>query len=276
MKEPLSLAEALHPTMDGRLVTSIEHPHTIIHTNAAWAAMTGWKFTEVVGKTLAFLQGPATAGTALDALHAAIGERRYSQARIVNYRKDGTPFYCLLECSPVAGGTHFYATVRDEPIVDGSVAPISRPAPAYEQKPPVNYCAHARESSHHARRTTTKVRLADALKNELDPIILCSKEPPHVIIHPNQPWLEMCGYGLEEVEGLTNAILQGPETDREAVNEMMTCVRRGESSVQTLVNYKKGGVRFVNQVKTLPVYDENDDLAAFMAMLREIDEPVLQ
>jgi len=41
--------------------------------------------------------------------------------------------------------------------------------------------------------------------------------------------------------------------------------------VQTVVNYKKGGVRFVNQVRTLPVYDEEDELAAFMSMLSEVD-----
>ena len=74
----------------------------------------------------------------------------------------------------------------------------------------------------------------------------------------------------QEVEGLTNAVLTGPETDAEVLRELMNCVRRCEPSTQTLVNYKKGGVRFVNQVKVSPVYDENDRLAAFMAKLTEV------
>ena len=82
----------------------------------------------------------------------------------------------------------------------------------------------------------------------------------------------MCGYSLEEVEGLTNKILTGPETDTAGLDELLACVRRAEPSVQTLVNYKKGGVRFVNQVVTLPVYDEQDELAAFVSMLHELDE----
>ena len=51
------------------------------------------------------------------------------------------------------------------------------------------------------------------------------------------------------MEGHTNRILQGPDTDQELVEEMMARVRRGESASATLVNYKKGGERFVNQVQ---------------------------
>ena len=53
----------------------------------------------------------------------------------------------------------------------------------------------------------------------------------------------------QEVEGLTNSILSGPDTDPELLEELMNCVRRRKPTIQTLVNYKKGGVRFVNQVR---------------------------
>ena len=79
--------------------------------------------------------------------------------------------------------------------------------------------------------------------------MLCSKDFPHEITHPNKPWLEMCGYTLEGVEGLTNKVLTGPETDPSCIRDLLECVKRLEPSVQTLVNYKKGGVRFINQVR---------------------------
>ena len=59
----------------------------------------------------------------------------------------------------------------------------------------------------------------------------------------------VAGYTMEEVEGLTNKILTGPETDPEKIDALLGCVRRQEPSIQTVVNYKKGGVRFVNQVR---------------------------
>ena len=74
------------------------------------------------------------------------------------------------------------------------------------------------------------------------------------------------------MEGLTNSILQGPETDREVVDALMRNVKRGEPGTATLVNYKKGGVRFVNQVSVQPLYNEQDELEQFMAMLHEVDE----
>ena len=117
------------------------------------------------------------------------------------------------------------------------------------------------------------MQLVDVMNNMTDPIVLCAKEAPHQIIHANKPWLEMCGYDQEEVEGLTNKILTGPETDKEATKRLMECVRRREPSMQTLINYKKGGVRFVNKVKTMPVHDDNDDLAGFMSMLHEVPLP---
>ena len=62
----------------------------------------------------------------------------------------------------------------------------------------------------------------------------------------------MCGYTQEEVEGHPNSILQGPETDEEILADLMSSVHRGEPTSATLVNYKKGGQRFVNQVKVMP------------------------
>ena len=70
------------------------------------------------------------------------------------------------------------------------------------------------------------------LANTTDPIVLCAKEYPHQITHPNGPWLEMCGYELEEVEGVTNRILTGPETSPEAITDLLKCVRKLEPSTQ--------------------------------------------
>jgi len=116
------------------------------------------------------------------------------------------------------------------------------------------------------------MKLSDVIANEVDPYVICAKEAPHVILHPNQAWLEMCGYALEEVEGLTNKILTGPETSDEVIDDLLSCVSHAELSTQTVVNYKKGGQRFMNQVQTMPLFDDEGDLAAFASLLHEIPE----
>lgn len=251
----LTLAEALAITDEARVVTLAKEPYSIVHTNRAWSELTGYRFTEVVGKSCALLQGPATSAASLKQLNESIRAKRRVKTQLVNYTKAGTPILVSIECSPVVGGSHYYATLSGAPITDGSVAPRAAIAPVRPRADevglvPVSYIEHCRAKR--PRRSTEHVRLADVLANQTDPIVLCAKEYPHVITHPNQPWLEMCGYTLEEVEGHTNKILCGPETDPDVLEQLNACVARRETSVQTVVNYKKGGEKFLNQARDAP------------------------
>ena len=274
-----TLADALGLTEDARVVTTAEPPYTIVHTNTAWSKVTGYCFHEVFGKTCAFLQGAATQKHSLDQLRAALQSKKPFEVSMINYTRDGTPFVNNLSGELVEGGTHIVATVRAHPIpANGStvVPAVARETAELAREPltPVNYAdpANYERAAKRVKRGHEKVRLAEVMANSVDPIVVCAKEYPHVILHPNQPWLEMCGYSLEEVQGLTNKILTGPETDPAAIDALLNCVRRNETSTQTLVNYKKGGQRFVNQVQTMAVYDEHDEVTAFMSMLSEVSE----
>jgi len=274
---PLSLADALAITDEPRIVTSTVPPYSIVHTNRAWSEATGYTFLEVVGKSPSLLQGPSTLGPMLQNLHEALAAGRTSSTVLVNFRRDGTPFRCHLRCEPVSDGSYWVGTLRAEPIVDGSVKALHRQAESLAMRgplAPVNYAVpeNYEGARKRVKRSSDKLRLAEVLGNTTDPLVLCSATYPHEIMHPNQPWLEMCGYTLEEVEGLTNKVLTGPETDEAAIESLLASVRRKESSVQCLVNYKKGGTRFVNQVRTMPIFDEHDEVAAFASMLREVDE----
>jgi len=270
-KAPPSLADSLCITDEAIVITSVAPPYTIIHTNKAWCNVTGYKYNEVAGKSCSFLQGDGSRGPALEVLHAAIATKQPCKTSVLNYTRDGKPFRNMVNCQLVSGGTHFVATIKGEFVADGSVDALERPQGALERvdRPPVSYVAE--HASKRVKRGSQPLLLADVLANTHDPIVICSKDYPHVITHPNGPWLDMCGYTLEEVEGLTNKILTGPETNSEFISDLLDCVRREETSVQTLVNYKKGGVPFVNQVKTMPVYDEAGELAAYMSLLQEIE-----
>jgi len=280
-----SLAEALMLTDDCRVITSGQAPYTIVHTNKAWSQLTGFKYLEVANKSHGFLQGPHTEREALAELKAAVATGLYSKVRILNYTKAGDPFFNTLECFPLKDKhgvvTHFCGVLTGEPVPDGSiprferpVAPVVEPdAEALEAEAAAQHEAE-RPAEHRPKRHRRHVMLSEALANSKDAVVLTEAKPPYAITHVNQPWQEMCGYTLEEVEGLTNSILHGPETDTVAIDDLMNNVRRGESASATVVNYKKGGVRFVNQVQVTPVYDEDDELQQFMAMLHEVDESI--
>ncbi len=76
----------------------------ILFANDAFVRLTGYPFAEIVGRNGRFLQGPDTdpATVAEIARLLAAGER--VEIEILNYRKDGSPFWNAVAISPIRNG----------------------------------------------------------------------------------------------------------------------------------------------------------------------------
>jgi PAS domain S-box-containing protein len=73
----------------------------IVYANDAFCKMTGYDIDEVVGRNCRFLQGPGTEAESVRMIGEAIAQRTAIGIDILNYRKDGTPFWNALYVSPV-------------------------------------------------------------------------------------------------------------------------------------------------------------------------------
>lgn len=73
----------------------------IIYANDAYCKMTGYELDEVVGKNCRFMQGPDTDAESVRLIGEAIAAREPIGIDILNYRKDGTPYWNALYISPV-------------------------------------------------------------------------------------------------------------------------------------------------------------------------------
>ncbi|MDR3462451.1 MAG: PAS domain-containing protein [Beijerinckiaceae bacterium] len=83
----------------------------IIFANDAFLALTGYAREEVTGRNCRFLQGPETDPAAISAIRNAISQRRTIVVDLLNYKKDGTPFWIALHLSPVldaAGAVQYF------------------------------------------------------------------------------------------------------------------------------------------------------------------------
>ena len=89
----------------------------IVIANQAFSELTGYDRAEIVGRNCRFLQGPDTDPDAVQRIRDALDAREVRVVEILNYRKDGTPFWNALHVGPIfdeAGEmTHFYGSQWD-------------------------------------------------------------------------------------------------------------------------------------------------------------------
>ncbi|WBY00635.1 EAL domain-containing protein [Ramlibacter tataouinensis] len=89
----------------------------IVFVNDAFERRTGYMREEVIGRSPRLLQGPNTPRPALDRIRAAMEEWRPARVDLVNYKKNGEPFWVDLDVSPVWDKerklTHWVAVGRD-------------------------------------------------------------------------------------------------------------------------------------------------------------------
>jgi PAS domain S-box-containing protein len=92
------------------LAFTITDPHQpdnpLVWVNPAFSRVTGYSLDESVGRNCRFLQGPGTDAGTVGQLRQEMAACRPVTLTLLNYRKDGTPFYNELSVSPVFDADH--------------------------------------------------------------------------------------------------------------------------------------------------------------------------
>lgn len=99
----LSLKErALSAVAEGITISDNRLPdNPIVYANGGFEKLTGYQIEEVLNKNCRFLQGPDTNPEKVDEIRRAVREQRECTVELLNYRKDGTPFWNRLSITPV-------------------------------------------------------------------------------------------------------------------------------------------------------------------------------
>jgi PAS domain S-box-containing protein len=94
-----------------------EPDNPIVFANGAFLDLTGYSRDEVHGRNCRFLQGPLTDRGTVRQLREALAEPRPVAVELLNYRKDGTPFWNALFIGPIYGPggklLHFFSSQLD-------------------------------------------------------------------------------------------------------------------------------------------------------------------
>lgn len=73
----------------------------ITHVNQTFESITGYSRSDSIGRNCNFLQGKATSADAKNSMRAAISRSQTVQLPVLNYRKNGVPFWNLLTIAPM-------------------------------------------------------------------------------------------------------------------------------------------------------------------------------
>lgn len=109
--------------------------------------------------------------------------------------------------------------------------------------------------------------LERAIYNTVTGIVISDCSLPDMpLIYVNPEFERMTGYTLEDVNGKNCRFLQGPETDQSQVDKIRTAIQQGENCTVTLLNYKKDGEPFWNELTISPVKNEHNELTHFIGI----------
>jgi len=147
-------------------------------------------------------------------MHEALVAMQPIAVRLINYRRDGTPFVNDLTIVPIRDSvnsppTHFLGTLREQSL--------AVPPPIWPQ-----------HSSSSASEPFVPTQLQEALQREMPhPQLITERVPPFKVIHVNPAWCQLSGYPAEHLIGRPYTVLHGPQTERDLPLRLEEAFRNG-------------------------------------------------
>src|SRR5215212_419739 len=131
-------ARAFDATLMPMLITDPRRPdNPIVFVNDAFLNLTGYARDEIMGRNCRFLQGLETDQGTVARIRQAIAAGEGIETEILNYRKDGTPFWNALVISPVRDEanalTHFVGCQYDVTGQKSAAAELARTKSSLEE-----------------------------------------------------------------------------------------------------------------------------------------------
>nr|AML77540.1 putative LOV domain-containing protein [Selaginella wallacei] len=343
LKDILSSFQQTFVVCDG-----LSQDFPILYASGGFFNMTGYSAKEVIGRNCRFLQGAGTDPADVAMVREALHEGKSYCGRLLNYKKDGTPFWNLLTIAPIQDEDgkvlkYIGMLVEVSKFTEGSKDKALRPnglpeslikydarqkekvavevcdlVDAFKEAPSVTkQPAHKRVSESNLSPVMEKTKKKRAKSSSLislfrksssisDPVMHFTDEAPadevpesmqrkrearrgldlattlerieknFVITDPRLPdnpiifasdsFLELTEYSREEILGKNCRFLQGPDTNRDTVQQIRDAIQQQRSVTVQLLNYTKSGNPFWNLFHLQPMKDNKGELQYFIGV----------
>jgi diguanylate cyclase (GGDEF)-like protein/PAS domain S-box-containing protein len=214
----------------------------IVWANRVFYERNGYTHEEILGQSPRILQGPDTDRATLDRVRSALESWQSVRAETLNYRKDGTTYWNEFEIAPIANEkgwfTHWVSVQRD--ITD-------------------------------RKRIEASLLATNKAFNSISQGVLIG-DAKGKISSVNEAFENITGYTKDEIMGKTCKFLQGQATDGGTVEAIRQTLERGIDFAGEIVNYRKDGSAFWNDLRISPVINAQGQVEQFIGITRDITE----
>ena len=117
--------------------------------------------------------------------------------------------------------------------------------------------------------------LATAVSAVTSGIVICdATSPGHPVTFANQAFSRITGYTVEEIIGQNCRVLQGRDTDPEALDKLRRSLSQQRAVNVTLRNYRKDGRTFWNELSISPVADDSGRIVQFVGIMSDVTQRI--
>lgn len=137
-------------------------------------------------------------------------------------------------------------------------------------------CSNIRDISERVKADAEMRLQHQAIEAALNGIIITdATSEDNVITYANPGFTALTGYSVEEAVGKNCRFLQGKRTDPDSIEKIRRAIQAGESCQVSLLNYRKNGTTFWNDLHITPVRDELGRLVNFVGVQHDVTERML-
>lgn len=105
-------------------------------------------------------------------------------------------------------------------------------------------------------------------------VIADAQLPDMPLIYVNPAFEKISGYSAAEVLGYNCRFLQGEKTEQAELQKLRTAIKNGTHCTVKLLNYRKDGTPFWNELTISPIYDQKDRLTHFVGIQSDVSDRV--
>ncbi|MGQ0711468.1 MAG: EAL domain-containing protein [Rhodoferax sp.] len=213
-----------------------------LSVNRAFEQLTGYGAAELIGRNCSLLQGPATDAATVEAIRQALRTPASIACELLNYRKDGSPFWNELAISPIHDEhgelSHFVGTHRD----------IT-----------------------HRKEATQALQLSERVLEQAHEGILVT-DASGTILRVNPAFSAITGYTLADVAGRNPRILRSELQDPAFYTAMWAEIHAEGRWAGEIYNRKKDGTLFPEWLTITALHNDKGQVSHYVGSFSDLSD----